>query len=176
MPFKKKILFYFFILLASFILLNGVVFLIHSVYRPPSWKLVCAEAGCVQPQMVSMDEVNTIYRLNVQGSFYLIAILTLILAPFLNRKDIFPPLLYSFGAFAALFAYLATQGKWFFEVGTDRPESIVSVLLFLICGCFSFLIYKRAESVIDSAGLTCTVIGRESLVKNTTRIAGRKSD
>lgn len=175
MPLQKRILFLFFILAASFILLNSVVFLIHSVYRPPSWKLICGNAysstePCVEPQTLSMADVNSIYRLNVQGSFYLIAIITLLLGPFMGRKDIFPPLLYSFGGFAAVFAYLATRGQWFFEVGSDTPESLVSVLLFLICLGVSFLLYKRAEVVIDSCGLTCDVIGRESLVKNSTKI------
>lgn len=175
MPIKNRIVFYLFILSASFILLNSVVFLIHSVYRPPSWKLICGSAfssenTCIVDQAIILTDVNTIYRSNVQGSFYLIAIVTLLLAPFMHRKDIFPPLLYSFGAFATLFAYLATKGHWFFELGSDTPESLVSVLLFLICIGASFLLYKRAEAVMDSAGLTCDVIGRQSLVKNSTTI------
>lgn len=173
MPLHKKILFYFFIFFASFVLLNGVVFLIHSVYRPPSWKMLCStpnDGTCVRIDDTFVADVNSIYRLNVQGSFYLIAIVTLILVPFVRRKDLFPPLLYSFGMFAAGFAYLATQGKWFFEVGSDTPESLVSVLLFLLCTCVSYLLYKRAEYVLDSCHLTCDVIGRQPLVKNTTRV------
>lgn len=176
MPLHKKFLFYFLILCASLILLNGVVFLIHSVYRPPSWKLLCGpsnEASCMRVDDTLLADVNSIYRLNVQGSFYLIAIMTLILVPFVRRKDLFPPLLYSFGMFAAGFAFLATQGQWYFEVGSETPESLVSVLLFLICICFSYLLYKRAEAVLDSCNLTCAVIGRQSLVKNTSKIKTR---
>jgi len=109
--------------------------------------------------------VSDIYRLNIQGSFYLMAILTICFAPFMSRKDLFPPLLYSFGGFAALFALFASKDEWFFKIGSETPDAISSILLFLICLCASYLLYKRAEAVLDWGYASVLEEQREALAK-----------
>jgi hypothetical protein len=170
MPPGKRILFYLLMLAASFVLLNSVIFLMHSVYRPPSWSMICQSIGTASACLQNEDKTfsinaTDIYRLNIQGAFYLIAILTICFAPFLSRKDLFPPLLYSFGGFAALFALFASKKEWFFEVGSDTPDAISSILLFLICLCASYLLYKRAEAVLDWAYATTLQEQRDALAK-----------
>ena len=166
----KRILFYLLLLAASFVLLNSVIFLMHSVYRPPSWSMICQTMGDPSTCLNNDDRIfsvnaSDIYRLNIQGAFYLIAILTICFAPFLSRKDLFPPLLYSFGGFAAIFAFFASKKEWFFEVGSNSPDAFSSILLFLICLCGSYLLYKRAEAVLDWGYAAILEEQRDALVQ-----------
>ncbi|MFA5129438.1 MAG: hypothetical protein WC477_00795 [Patescibacteria group bacterium] len=167
----KRVLFYACILAASFILLNSIIFLMHAVYRPPAWITMCETAPPGMCQNMGNQfyiDISSVYRANLQGSFYLIAILTICFGPFLSRRDLFPTLLYSFGGMAAFFAFYALRKNWFFEIGSDTPDAISSILLFLICLGGSYLLYKRAEAVLDSCYAIPADAGRAPLVKKRT--------
>lgn len=166
LPNKDRLRYLLVVFLASFALLNSVIFLVHSVYHQDTLADVCTHAGhqlCgdVNEQLFSV--LSAAHRLNIQGSFYLLAILTLFLIPVLRKQELYRPTLYSFSTFSAGFAFSSMNNHWFFDVGSSAPDTMVSVLLFLIFLGISYLLFMRAEILLQKVSFVCQV--REPLVK-----------
>jgi len=156
------------ILIASFVLLHGIVFLVHAIYRQPTWDTFCQDGVntiCQTENRQLISNLGDIYQWNIRGSFYLVAAFALMLIPFFRRQhDLFAPLLYSFAGFSVVFAFFATQGKWLFRMGSGVPDALSSLLLCGICVGLSYLLYKQSERMIENSGLTCAIPEREALL------------
>lgn len=170
MPFAKRIGFLIVIFIASFVLLHGVVFLVNAIYRQPTWETFCqAEEGalsiCQEGDRQFLTALGDAYQWNIRGSFYLVAAFALMLIPILRRhQELFEPLLYTFAACAVVFAFFATRGIWFFQIGSRSVDALSSLLISGICVGLSYLLYKQSERILLSSGPTCPLPERESLL------------
>lgn len=168
MPLLKRIGFLLVISIASFVLLHGVVFLVNAIYRQPTWETLCQDGAlsiCQDGDRQYLISLEDAYQWNIRGSFYLVAALALLLIPIIRRhQELFAPLLYTFAACAVIFAFFATQGIWFFQIGSKSIDAISSLLLCGVCVGSSYLLYKQSERILLSSGPTCPIPERESLL------------
>jgi hypothetical protein len=168
MSFPKRIGFLLVIFIASFVLLHGVVFLVNAIYRQPTWDAFCQEGTlsiCQEDNRQLLLDLGDIYQWNIRGSFYLVAAFALLLIPIIRRhQELFAPLLYTFAACSTIFAFFATRGMWFFQIGSRSLDALSSLLLCGICVGLSYLLYKQSERILLGNGPTCPIPEREALL------------